>query len=111
MKYLAWLLMLASSLAHADDWTGQDKRIHFAVSATLGVATANQWPTRPALAFGVAMVPGFLKEVADSRPGGSGFSYKDLTADALGAALGVLGTQWMISKVGSSTMVSYRTEF
>lgn len=88
-----------------DCWNGEDKKIHFAVSAVAGLAAVNQWPESKWKAFGVAMIPGFLKEVSDIK--GSGFSGKDLAADALGAAFGVLGGGWMIT----NTKVTYETKF
>lgn len=83
----AALAMIFAPPARAQDsWTGPDKTVHFAVSAVLGVAAINQWPDRPMLAWGVAMVPGILKEVSDRST--TGFSGKDLAANALGAAVG-----------------------
>jgi hypothetical protein len=56
---------------------------HFAVSAALTVLTD---PHR-ALAVGIA------KEVSDSNPGGSGFSFVDMAANKAGIRLAVLATQ------------------
>lgn len=107
MKTFAPLLMTLASLAGmthaqaADDWNDADKVKHFTVSAVLGTAAAmhfeNKWT-----AFGVAMIPGVLKELADSR-----FSGKDLAADALGAALGVQLGHWIVTRNG----VGYRAAF
>lgn len=94
-------LALFPSAQAADDWSGADKRAHFAVSAVLGTAAAmhyeNKWT-----AFGVAMIPGLLKELTDNR-----FSGKDLAADALGAALGVQLGHWIVTRDG----VGYRAAF
>jgi hypothetical protein len=57
------------------------------------------------------MIPGVLKELSDSSKGGSGFSGKDLVADAVGAALGVYTGGWLLSRSQGKTMLSYRTEF
>lgn len=107
MKALMTLLAAGAGLAlmpsaqAADDWDGADKSTHFAVSAVLGTASAmhfeNKWT-----AFGVAMIPGLLKEMTDSR-----FSGKDLAADALGAALGVQFGHWIVTRNG----VGYRAAF
>ena len=51
-----------------------DLRKHFAISAGLDAATSGT------TAFGV----GELKELLDSNPGGSGFGFDDMTADAAG---------------------------
>jgi len=55
----------------------EDLTQHFAVSAALDVLMGA--PATESL--------GVLKEVSDSRPGGSGFSFADLTADFAGLAL------------------------
>ena len=94
-------LALTTTAQAADDWDGADKGAHFAVSAVLGTASAmhfeNKWT-----AFAVAMIPGLLKEITDSR-----FSGKDLAADALGAGLGVQIGHWIVSRDG----VAYRAAF
>src|SRR5690606_7259161 len=51
-----------------------DLRRHFVVSAGLDAATVGT------AAFGM----GELKELIDSNPGGSGFSFDDMAADAAG---------------------------
>lgn len=66
----------------------QDKVKHAAVSAVFGAIAGASMDSKAA-AFGIAMVPGLLKEIHDSRKDGSGFSGRDLAADAIGAALGV----------------------
>ena len=102
----AALAMIFAPKAHAQDtWTGPDKSVHFAVSAVLGVAAINQWPDRPMLAWGVAMVPGVLKEVSDRST--TGFSGKDLAANALGAAVGVGLGGWIIQRQRGATVVAY----
>ncbi|MDO9226051.1 MAG: hypothetical protein Q8M09_17525 [Pseudomonadota bacterium] len=90
-----------TSAQAADDWGGADKAQHFAVSAVLGTASAMHFEDKW-VAFGVAMIPGVLKEITDSR-----FSGKDLAADALGAALGVQLGHWIVTTRG----VGYRAAF
>jgi uncharacterized protein YfiM (DUF2279 family) len=92
-----------------DCWNGEDKRVHFGVSFIFGFAAVNQWPENKWKAFGVAMIPGVLKEVADIK--GSGFSGKDLAADALGAATGVFLGGVMITHAKNQTVVSYAAKF
>lgn len=81
------------TLAYADEWRGDDKNKHFAGSAVMGlVATAAfKDSEHPVLyPFTAALAVGLAKEIRDEvSPVGSGFSYKDLAADALGSALGV----------------------
>jgi putative lipoprotein len=86
-------LLLLSGLAHADEWTGEDKKQHFSGSALMGVAASvafkdSEHPVLYPMAAVLAV--GITKEIRDEvATSGSGFSYKDLAADALGAALGV----------------------
>lgn len=89
------LLLLLSPHLQADEWTGEDKQLHFTVSAALGVAAYSHTHDR-AKAFGWAMVPGILKEIADSQQDDNRFSGKDLAWDALGAAVGVQAGHWLI---------------
>ncbi len=90
----------------ADEWSGSDKIKHVAVSAALGTASAMHFEDKW-VAFGVAMIPGVLKEVADSTRKNNHFSGKDLVADALGAALGVQLGNWIVTTRG----VGYRAAF
>lgn len=94
----------------ADTWGGADKKMHFGISATLGFAAINQWPNEPLKAFGWALLPGLLKELSDAQKGGSGFSGKDLAADALGAAVGVGLGSWLIVRQGGQTVLLFRKE-
>ena len=102
---LPLLLALALPAAAQDSWTGPDKVLHFGVSAVFGFAARNQWPDRPILAFGVAMIPGVLKEVSDRST--TGFSGKDLVANALGAAAGVYVGGLLIQRQRGTTTVGY----
>ncbi len=99
-------LAAISPVHAADDWTGPDKTKHFMVSAAVGTISGfyleNKWK-----AFGVAMIPGLLKEVADSNDANNHFSSRDLVADALGAAVGVHVGHWILSRRG----VSYHAAF
>lgn len=80
-------LPLFCKAARADSWTGPDKQKHFAVSAAMAsAAVAAGFTERQAFAASLAV--GLAKELHDSRPGGTGFSGKDLAWDAAGAYLG-----------------------
>ena len=85
-----------------------DKKVHAGVSFMLGFAAANQWPDRPFLAWGVAMVPGLIKEASDRTT--TGFDAKDLAANAIGAALGVATGRWLVLRQDGKTFIAYRTE-
>lgn len=101
-----FILPLATAGKAADTWDGADKAKHFGVSALIGVATGmtieNRWS-----AFGVAMLPGLAKEIADSQKSNGHFSGKDLAADALGAVLGVHLGRWIVTPRG----VAYQSAF
>ena len=87
-------LGLAWHLAR-DPWIGRDKAQHLALSFIVTSATdytlAQQGKPlgyRQRVSLGLSFSLGLLKEVHDAlRPRGSGFSLKDLLADALGCAL------------------------
>ena len=94
----------APGLAPQDDWFGQDKLLHFGVSA--GLAGAGY--TGGALLFeapqarwltgaGVALGAGLGKELYDAGRG-SIFSFKDLTWDVLGTATG-LTLSWAVDRL------------
>lgn len=80
-----------------DRWTGQDKAQHFIASAMLsagGNAYGQQqnWTPHRSNSFGLmfALSLGAAKELYDSRPAGSGWSWKDLSWDLAGAATGFM---------------------
>lgn len=110
-------LLLCSLAAHAagdesaaraaDRWSGKDKQMHFAISAFAGVAAAQLAPHNEWAAFGVAMIPGIIKEIGDSQTQGNFFSVKDLAADALGAYVGVKFGHFLIRH----NHVTYTREF
>lgn len=83
----------------ADDWLGRDKALHAGTSFALtlggalalraGMSAAQHDAT--ALAFGTTLALGVTKEIADvRRPAAPLFSWRDLAADAVGAALGAV---------------------
>ena len=88
-----------SSAPPRDDWFGPDKAKHAGASFALALGgslalraglDATQGDAT-ALAFGTTLALGVTKEVADvRRPVAPLFSWRDLAADALGAALGAL---------------------
>jgi len=83
-----------------------DKVAHASVSVALG-SSARMLVADPVKAWGLAMVPGLAKEVFDARKGGSGFSWGDLAADAVGAYIGVQLAGLSISR----NRVSYTRSF
>ena len=85
------LFTCAAAASAQDRWNGADKPKHFAVSAVSAATVEGLFANSlsPLQRFGLAMAPGVAKELADMRRGGSGFSGKDLVADAIGAASGM----------------------
>ena len=79
-----------------DRWLGRDKLAHFTVSLA-AVGLANHWlvaenaetPVRARnTAVGFSLSLGVIKEFHDGAHRGNRFSFKDLAADILGAAVG-----------------------
>lgn len=91
----AALALIASTVpAHADSFAfTRDKQLHLGASAAAGVAAVALFPDRtPIEQFGLAMIPGTLKEANDWRnpsPARTGWSWHDMAYNAIGAATGV----------------------
>lgn len=90
-------LMLVSGCSHTanDQWHGQDKAQHFLASAMLSAA-GNEFAQQQGISRDRSAAIGFLfsvslgatKEFWDSRPNGSGWSWKDFAWDIAGATTG-----------------------
>lgn len=104
--------LLLSLPAYADSWSTPDKPKHFAASALWGAGAriicqgCNDWQ-----ATALGTIPGLVKEIQDSRPGGSGFSTKDLIADIAGAYVGQKLTGVVITHANGQTQVAYTKQF
>jgi putative lipoprotein len=79
----------------ADPWWGRDKAAHFTVSAALSAAMTHlameageSGPRAHAEAVAAVLVLGAGKEAYDSRSGGTGWSWRDMSWNLLGALLG-----------------------
>lgn len=95
--------------AAADSMTGPDKPKHAAASAALtlaGLQVIDRAPqylpswcvqNRRACAAGTAALVGVAKELHDSRPGGSGFSKKDIVANVVGIGASLAFDHWVIT--------------
>ncbi|MEL4015299.1 YfiM family lipoprotein [Dryocola clanedunensis] len=97
-----FLLTGCSHLAQ-DQWSGQDKAQHFMASAILAAAGNEYgqhqgWSNSSSASFGLLFSVGLgaSKELWDSRPEGSGWSWKDFTWDIAGAATGY--TIWQLAE-------------
>ena len=91
-----------------DSWTGSDKVQHlFGGALVAGVVTVGT--EKPLYGFAAGCGFGAVKELADRSS--TGFSGKDLAVTCLGAGLGALGANWLITRQGGKTTVSYFKEF
>jgi putative lipoprotein len=102
-------LLGAARVARADDdpWFGQDKALHFTLSAAIAgggyAATVpftddRRW--RLAVGAGLAIAAGAGKEISDRYDGGDA-SWRDFTWDLIGTATG-LGIAWLIDRLVST---------
>lgn len=94
----------APGIASGDDWFGQDKALHYSLSAGLagagyaGGALLFEAPEARWLSgAGVALGAGVAKEFYDAGRG-TYFSFKDLTWDVLGTATG-LTLSWAVDRL------------
>jgi uncharacterized protein YfiM (DUF2279 family) len=94
-----------ASAQYGDEWFGEDKAKHFAACFAFagagygGGALLFEEPSwaRWLTGAGLGMGAGVGKELYDSRPGGSGFSLKDLAWDTVGTATG-LGVAFLVDR-------------
>ena len=80
-------LLLLTGCSHManDSWSGQDKAQHFLASAMLQGYSRDR---SAAIGFMFSVSLGASKELWDSRPSGSGWSWKDFAWDVAGATTG-----------------------
>lgn len=133
MKKLLLTLALIAPIVQAEpsmppDNTG-GRKAHIQLSAALGLGASLLVNEERSLKLGpcgvtcqrfaLALTPGLLKEIRDYQKGQAGyqhglFSRKDLQADALGAAMGVLSyslVEGLLIKPGKTTQVAYVAQF
>lgn len=88
-------LLLTPIFAHADEWTGRDKAIHFLGGAAIGSAVTMA-TERPAYGIAAGAAVGLAKELYDTQHRSTHTpSAKDLIATVAGAAVGSYVT-WLI---------------
>ncbi|WP_192072712.1 YfiM family lipoprotein [Pantoea agglomerans] len=96
---LAGLLCSGCTHMAEDEWTGRDKAEHFVASAVLAAAGSEYGQRQhhsDRQSQTVFINAGAGKEWYDSRPKGSGWSWKDFASDAAGAASGI--ALWNLSQ-------------
>ncbi|OON38975.1 hypothetical protein BTJ39_16615 [Izhakiella australiensis] len=102
--YCLLLILSCCGCSHmaSDGWTGKDKAEHFVASGLLAAA-GSEYARRQHISDSHSAGIGLLfslsigagKEAYDSRPLGSGWSWKDFSWDVAGAATGY--TLWTLS--------------
>jgi len=99
----AFLTRLPAQAAEPDPWFGRDKVMHLTVSFALAgtsYAAAAGCTKRTSIRIlsgaGIALSAGIAKELYDQY-GGGGFSWRDLTWDAVGTATGTL-VAWLVDR-------------
>ena len=104
--FAALVLTLASS-AHADEWTGRDKNLHFVGGAAIGAAVTLA-TDKPMYGVAAGAAVGLAKELYDARNRATHTpSTKDLVVTVLGAAVGSYTTHIVIRK----NFVGFQTNF
>jgi uncharacterized protein YfiM (DUF2279 family) len=83
--------------------------MHLVVGAFAGAGAMAQFRD-PLKGFAAGVAIGALKELSDSRGGGT-CSLQDLIATAIGATVGAYGSAWMIAPTRGGMTVSYSTTF
>lgn len=103
---IAFLAAL-TSMAHADEWTGQDKSLHFIAGAAVGAAVTVATERRDyGIAAGVAT--GLAKELYDSQHRDRRTpSFKDFAVTAAGAVMGA----YVGGVIVGPRFVGYATKF
>lgn len=95
-----------------DTWNGRDKRVHASMSCFFGAGAAAWQRESPGKAWLIAMVPGALKEASDATTAtGTGWSWKDMAANALGAGLCVHGARLVLSRSEGQAQVTFSWEY
>ncbi len=89
MLIVPLLLLTGCSHMANDAWSGQDKAQHFLASAMLSAA-GNEYAQHQGYSRDRSAAIGFMFSVSlwDSRPSGSGWSWKDFAWDVAGATTG-----------------------
>lgn len=108
---IALAATIGSAHADADEWTGNDKALHFAGSAFIAAAvTAATQNER--IGFWSSVAVGVVKEVYDyDHPSTNTASLKDLTWDVLGAYMGARLAGWSIRQSHGETVISFSRLF
>ena len=100
-------LLLTPIFAHADEWTGPDKTLHFLGGAAVGAAVTLA-TDRPMYGIAAGAAVGLAKELYDARNRATHTpSTKDLLVTVIGAAVGSYATHLVIRK----DFIGFQTNF
>ncbi|CAB4200490.1 lipoprotein [uncultured Caudovirales phage] len=104
---ILYVLLSLPFLAHADDWTGRDKTLHFIGGAAVGAAVTLA-TDKPMYGIAAGAAVGLAKELYDTQHRATHTpSAKDLVMTIVGAAVGSYATHLLIRK----DFIGYRLNF
>lgn len=107
IKSILYVLFLLPFLAHADEWTGRDKNLHFVGGAAIGAAVTLA-TDNPMSGVAAGAAVGLAKELYDARNRATHTpSTKDLVMTVIGAAVGSYATHLVIRH----DFIGYRLNF
>jgi uncharacterized protein YfiM (DUF2279 family) len=106
-KIIIAAIAALTSMAHADEWTGRDKSLHFIAGAAVGAAVTVATERRDyGIAAGVAV--GLAKEIYDSQHRDRHTpSVKDFAVTAAGAVVGA----YVVGLIVGPRFIGYATTF
>lgn len=105
MRHIIAIILMLSSSAHADSWTGTDKDKHAIAGLTISAAVSAA--SKPAYGIAAGCAVGMAKEVYDRYTPGHQVSARDAIVTCLGAAAGAYVPGLLVSPRG----VGYRFTF
>jgi len=98
IKSILYVVLSIPFLAHADEWTGRDKTLHFLGGAAVGAAVTVA-TDKPMYGVAAGAAVGLAKELYDSQHRSTHTpSTKDLVMTIVGAAVGSYATHLVIRK-------------
>jgi uncharacterized protein YfiM (DUF2279 family) len=107
IKSILYVVLSLPFLAHADEWTGRDKTLHFLGGAAVGAAVT-LYTDRPMYGIAAGAAVGLAKELYDTQHRSTHTpSTKDLVMTIVGAAVGSYATHIVIRK----DFVGFQTNF
>jgi uncharacterized protein YfiM (DUF2279 family) len=107
IKSILYVVLSLPFLAHADEWTGRDKTLHFLGGAAVG-ASVTLYTDRPMYGIAAGAAVGLAKELYDTQHRSTHTpSAKDIVVTVIGAAVGSYATHIVIRK----DFIGYRLNF